>query len=68
MFFSRSRDALIHVYDEAGSVIEMHAQAGQFKNRSPRAINAVVLARFVAAVLARFVAASSPSVFVPRLF
>jgi hypothetical protein len=30
-FFSRLHDAVIRVYDEAGSVIEMHEQAGQFK-------------------------------------
>ncbi len=30
-FFSRSHDAVIRVYDEAGNVIETHEQAGQFK-------------------------------------
>jgi hypothetical protein len=30
-FFSRSHDAVIHVYDEAGNVIEMHEHAGDFK-------------------------------------
>jgi len=30
-FFSRSRDAAIRVYDEAGSVIETHEHAGDFK-------------------------------------
>ena len=30
-FFSRSHDAVIHVYDEAGNVIETHEQAGDFK-------------------------------------
>ena len=30
-FFSRSHDALIHVYDEAGNVIETHEHAGEFK-------------------------------------
>jgi hypothetical protein len=30
-FFSRSRDAVIRVYDEAGNVIETHEQAGEFK-------------------------------------
>jgi len=30
-FFSRSHDAVIHVYDEAGNVIETHDQAGEFK-------------------------------------
>jgi hypothetical protein len=30
-FFSRSHDAVIRVYDEAGSVIETHEPAGQFK-------------------------------------
>jgi hypothetical protein len=27
----RNRDAAIHVYDEAGTVIETHEQAGDFK-------------------------------------
>jgi hypothetical protein len=31
-FFSRSHDAVIRVYDEAGSVIETHEQAGDFKD------------------------------------
>jgi hypothetical protein len=30
-FFSRSHDAVIRVYDEAGNVIETHEQAGDFK-------------------------------------
>jgi hypothetical protein len=30
-FFSRSHDAVIRVYDEAGNVIEMHEHAGDFK-------------------------------------
>jgi hypothetical protein len=30
-FYSRSRDAVIRVYDEAGNVIETHEQAGSFK-------------------------------------
>jgi len=30
-FFSRSHDAVIRVYDEAGNVIETHDQAGKFK-------------------------------------
>jgi hypothetical protein len=30
-FFSRSHDAMIHVYDEAGNVIETHEHAGEFK-------------------------------------
>src|SRR5260370_30167146 len=30
-FFSRSHDAVIHVYDEAGNVIAMHQHAGEFK-------------------------------------
>jgi hypothetical protein len=30
-FFSHSHDAVIHVYDEAGNVIETHEQAGKFK-------------------------------------
>jgi hypothetical protein len=29
-FFSRSHDAVIRVYDEAGNVIETHGQAGDF--------------------------------------
>ena len=30
-FYSRSHDAVIRVYDEAGNVIDTHAQAGGFK-------------------------------------
>jgi hypothetical protein len=30
-FFSRSHDAVIRVYDEAGNVIETHKHAGEFK-------------------------------------
>ena len=30
-FFSRSPDAVIRVYDEAGNVIETHEHAGDFK-------------------------------------
>jgi hypothetical protein len=30
-FFSRSHDAVIRVFDEAGNVIEMHEHAGEFK-------------------------------------
>jgi hypothetical protein len=30
-FFSRSHDAMIRVYDEAGNVIETHEHAGDFK-------------------------------------
>ena len=30
-FFSRSHDAVIRVYDESGNVLEMHEQAGGFK-------------------------------------
>jgi hypothetical protein len=29
--YSRSRDAVIRVYDEAGNVIETHEQAGEFR-------------------------------------
>jgi hypothetical protein len=29
--FSRSHDAVIRVYDEAGNVIEAHERAGDFK-------------------------------------
>ena len=32
-FYSRSHDAVIHVYDDAGNVIETHEQAGEFKSR-----------------------------------
>ena len=31
-FFSRSHDAVIRVYDEAGNVIETHEHAGDFKD------------------------------------
>jgi hypothetical protein len=31
---SRSHDAVIRVYDEAGTVIEMHEHAGDFKEPS----------------------------------
>jgi hypothetical protein len=30
-FRSRSHDAVIRVYDDAGNVIETHEQAGEFK-------------------------------------
>ena len=30
-FFSRSHDAVIRVYDEAGNVIDTHEHAGDFK-------------------------------------
>jgi len=30
-FYSRSHDAVTRVYDAAGNVIEMHKQAGDFK-------------------------------------
>jgi hypothetical protein len=30
-FYSRSHDALIRVYDDAGNVIERHEQPGEFK-------------------------------------
>jgi hypothetical protein len=30
-FYSRSHDAVIRVYDEAGNVLETHEQAGDFK-------------------------------------
>jgi hypothetical protein len=30
-FYSRSHNAVIRVYDEAGNVIEMHEHAGGFK-------------------------------------
>jgi len=31
MYRSRSHDAVIRVYDEAGNVIEAHEHAGEFK-------------------------------------
>jgi hypothetical protein len=31
VFFSRSHDAMIRVYDEAGNVIETHELVGEFK-------------------------------------
>jgi hypothetical protein len=30
-FYSRSRDTVIRVYDEAGNVIETHEHTGEFK-------------------------------------
>jgi hypothetical protein len=30
-FYSRSADAVIRIYDEAGNVIEMHEHKGDFK-------------------------------------
>ena len=30
-FYSRLHDAVIRVYDEAGNVVEMHEQTGEFK-------------------------------------
>jgi hypothetical protein len=30
-FYSRSHDAVIRVYDEAGNVIETHEHTGEFK-------------------------------------
>jgi len=30
-FFSRSHDAVIRIYDDAGNVIETHEQVGEFK-------------------------------------
>ena len=32
-FLSRSHNAVIHVYDEAGNVIKTHDQAAEFKRR-----------------------------------
>jgi hypothetical protein len=32
-FFSRSHDAVIRVYDDAGNMIETHEHAGEFKDR-----------------------------------
>jgi hypothetical protein len=34
-FFSRSHDAVIRVYDEAGDVIETHEHAGEFREPPP---------------------------------
>ena len=31
-FFSRSHDAMIRVYDEAGNVIETHEHSAEFKD------------------------------------
>jgi hypothetical protein len=36
-FFSRSHDAVIRVYDDAGNVSKTHQQAGEFKE-SPKDI------------------------------
>ena len=33
-FYSRSHDAVIRVYDDAGNVIETHEHAGEFKNET----------------------------------
>jgi hypothetical protein len=33
-FYSRSHDAVIRLYDEAGNVIETHEHAGDFKEAS----------------------------------
>jgi hypothetical protein len=30
-FYSRSHDAVIHIYDDAGNVIETHEHKGDFK-------------------------------------
>ena len=35
-FYSRSHDAVIRFYDEAGNVIQTHEHAGDFKERSER--------------------------------
>ena len=35
MYFSRSHNAVIRVYDNAGNVIETHEHKGEFMNRSP---------------------------------
>ena len=32
-FYSRSHDAVIRVYDDAGNVIETHEEAGDFRAR-----------------------------------
>ena len=31
-FYSRSHDAVIHVHDDAGNVIQTHEHAGEFKD------------------------------------
>jgi hypothetical protein len=31
--YSRSHDAVIHVYDESGNLIEVHRHKGEFKER-----------------------------------
>jgi hypothetical protein len=33
MHYSRSHNAVIHVYDAAGNVIETHERKGEFKER-----------------------------------
>ncbi len=33
-FYSRSHDAVIRVYDEAGNVIETHEHTGEFKSKN----------------------------------
>jgi len=35
-FYSRSHDAVIRVYDEAGNVIETHEHSGEFKGSAAR--------------------------------
>ena len=40
--FSRSHDAVIRVYDEAGNVIETHEHAGDFKKSGEAAESGVV--------------------------
>ena len=32
-FFSRSHDAVVRIYDQAGNVIETHEHAGEFKEQ-----------------------------------
>jgi hypothetical protein len=32
-FFSRSHDAVVRIYDQAGNLIETHEHAGEFKER-----------------------------------
>ena len=39
MYFSRSHDAVIRVYDDAGNVIETHEHAGEFKEWRSLALN-----------------------------
>jgi len=43
MHSSRSHDAVIRVYNDAGNVIEKHQHAGDFKNASAISFSAALL-------------------------